>query len=84
MTFLGSALATYMYDRMNKLKEQECIRDGIDIRNKGEYAVNGCDSPFFRYVQSHRFCTTWTDRVELDTLCEARHFQRCLMRFDVM
>lgn len=48
MAFLSSGLAVYLYDRMNKAKERQCIREGIDIDEKGEYAITGIDSPLFR------------------------------------
>jgi sugar phosphate permease len=49
IAFFGSAAAIYIYDRMNKEKEQQCTRDGLGVENQRQYAVIGCDSALFRY-----------------------------------
>jgi len=60
MTFVGSAVAIFTYDRLNKAKEAKCIRDSIDPNTKEEFTNLGCDSPLFRYVQSE---SVWEGRL---------------------
>lgn len=52
VAFIGSWCAIYIYDRMNKAKEQQCIKEGINVDNQTQYAIVGCDSPLFRYAIS--------------------------------
>lgn len=49
MAFTVSAFATYHYDKLNKEKEAQCIKEGIDASRKTEFAVMGTNSPLFRY-----------------------------------
>lgn len=53
MAFVGSGLAIYIYDRMNKAKERQCIKDGLSVENQAQYVVVGSDSPLFRCVTSY-------------------------------
>jgi len=49
MAFTLSAFAMYLYDRLNKQKEEQCIKEGIDSSRKTEFALMGTNSPLFRY-----------------------------------
>jgi hypothetical protein len=51
VAFVASGLAVYIYDRLNKAKEEQCAREHITVELGGDkFAMAGCDSPLFRYL----------------------------------
>jgi hypothetical protein len=53
VAFVASGLAVYIYDRLNKAKEERCAREHITTEEGlvgGKFAMAGCDSPLFRYL----------------------------------
>ncbi|KAF8888065.1 major facilitator superfamily domain-containing protein [Infundibulicybe gibba] len=48
MAFTASALCVYLYSKMNKEKEERCVREGIDMSRKAEFTAMGTNSPLFR------------------------------------
>ncbi|TFK73730.1 MFS general substrate transporter [Pluteus cervinus] len=49
MAFIASGAAIFIYDKLNKAREERCVREGITTDRKAEFTSLGVDSPLFRY-----------------------------------
>lgn len=50
MSWTGVWVAMYTFNRINKKKEEQCKREGIDASRAHEFVNMGDDSPLFRYT----------------------------------
>ena len=50
MSWTGVWVAMYTFNRLNKKKEEQCKREGIDASRAHEFVNMGDDSPLFRYT----------------------------------
>ncbi|KAF8647029.1 hypothetical protein AX16_006866 [Volvariella volvacea WC 439] len=50
LAIVSSCFAMWDYNRLNKKKEAQCQREGIDASQKYEFANMGSESPLFRYT----------------------------------
>ncbi|KAI0049941.1 MFS general substrate transporter [Auriscalpium vulgare] len=50
LTIILTSILMWKYDRLNKEKEELCVREGITEDMKHQYADMGDKSPLFRYV----------------------------------
>ncbi|TFK34022.1 major facilitator superfamily domain-containing protein [Crucibulum laeve] len=50
MAFIASAFATFIYHRLNKAKEVQCLQENIHLDRRAEFSHMGTNSPLFRYA----------------------------------
>jgi len=50
LSIVASCIAMFTYNRLNKQKEEQCKREGINHSHAPQFREMGDDSPLFRYT----------------------------------
>lgn len=54
MAFVSSSIAVFVFNKINKERDELCAREGITADRKDEFQAMGNASPLFRYILSFR------------------------------